>query len=144
MIANNDEDIADIPEDWEHPEDDEPILDFDLEKYDQFLLDNLDLEEEVPKEEGTEFKEQPECYMNLQDPEPPWEALEKLTLESATPPSGDINISDAQYETSDEGRLRLLHQNDDLKAENNHLRQQLNQSPDTQQIQVEHTRHAGG
>ena len=82
--------------------------------------------------------------MNLQDPEPPWEALEKLTLESATPPSGDINISDAQYETSDEGRLRLLHQNDDLRAENNRLRQQLNKSPTTQQIQVELTHPAGG
>jgi len=82
--------------------------------------------------------------MNLQDPEPPWEALEKLTLESATPPSGDINISDAQYETSDEGRLRLRHQNDDLRAENNRLRQQLNKSPATQPIQVELTHPAGG
>jgi hypothetical protein len=64
--------------------------------------------------------------MNQQDPEPPWEALKKLALESATPPLGDITISDAPYETSDEARLCLLHQNDDLKAENNHLRQKLN------------------
>jgi len=64
--------------------------------------------------------------MNLQDPEPPREALEKLMLESATPSSGDITISDAPYETSDEARLRLLRQNDDLKEENNHLCQKLN------------------
>jgi hypothetical protein len=61
-------------------------------------------------------KEQPECYMNLQDLEPPWKALEKLTLESATPPSRD-----APYETSDEARMCLLRQNDDLEAENIHL-----------------------
>ena len=59
MIANGDEDMADTPKDWEHVEDDEPILDLDLDEYDQFLLDNPDLEEELPKEEGTEFKEQP-------------------------------------------------------------------------------------
>ena len=51
MVANDNEDMADIPKDWEHVEDDEPILDFDLDEYDQFLLDNLDLEEELPKEE---------------------------------------------------------------------------------------------
>ena len=59
MIANNDEDMADTPEDWEHAEDDEPILDFDLDKYDQFLLDNLELGEELPEEEGTMSQEQP-------------------------------------------------------------------------------------
>jgi hypothetical protein len=64
--------------------------------------------------------------MNLQDPEPPQEALEKLTLESATPPSGDITILDALYKTSNEARLRLLYQNDDLEAENKHLHQKLN------------------
>ena len=125
MIANNDEDMADTPEDWEHAEDDEPILDFDLDKYDQFLLDNTDLEEELPKEEGTESKEQPVCCMNLHDPKPPQEALEKLALESTTSPSGDVTVLDAPYKTSDEARLRL-HQNDDLKARNNHLRQKLN------------------
>jgi len=72
--------------------------------------------------------------MNLQDPEQPQEALEKLTLESTALPSGDITILDASYKTSDEERQRLLRQNDDLEAENNHLRQQLNQSPNTQQI----------
>ena len=46
--------------------------------------------------------------MNLQDPEPPREALEKLALESTTPPSRDATISDAPYETSDEAHLRLL------------------------------------
>ena len=70
-IANGDENMADILEDWEHAEDDEPILDLDLDEYDQFLFDNLDLEEELPKEEGTDSKEQPKCYMNLQDPKPP-------------------------------------------------------------------------
>lgn len=59
--------------------------------------------------------------MNLQGPEPPQEALEKLTLDSATPPSGDVTIPDATYDTSDEARLHLLCQNDDLDAENNHL-----------------------
>ena len=101
--------MADISKDWEHVEDDEPILDLDIDEYDQFLLDNPDLEEELPKEEGTESKEQPECYMNLQDPEPPWEALEKLMLKSATPPSGDITVTDAPYETNDEVHLHLLH-----------------------------------
>jgi hypothetical protein len=142
MIANSDKDMANIPKDWEHVEDDDPILDFDPDEYDQFLLDNPDLEE-LPEGEGTKSKEQPECYMNLQDPEPPREALEKLALESATPPSGDITISDAPYETNDEACLCLLRQIDDLEAENNHLRQQLSQSPDTQQIQVEHTHPTG-
>jgi hypothetical protein len=45
MIANVDQDLADTLEDWEHAEDDEPILDLDLNEYDQFLLDNLELEE---------------------------------------------------------------------------------------------------
>ena len=52
--------------------------------------------------------------MNLQDPEPPQEALEKLTLKSATPPLGDVTVSDAPYETNDEVRPCLLRQNDDL------------------------------
>ena len=65
MIANGDEDMADIPEDWEHAEDYEPILDFDLDEYDQFLLDNPKLGEELPKEEGTLSNEQSEYYMNL-------------------------------------------------------------------------------
>jgi hypothetical protein len=77
--------------------------------------------------------------MNLQDPKPPREALEKLVLESATLMSGDITVLDTLYETSNEACLRLLHQNDDLEAENKHLHQKLNQSPNTQQIQVEHT-----
>jgi hypothetical protein len=71
MIANGDEDMANTLEDWGHSEDDEPILDLDLDGYDQFLLDNPHLEEELPEEEGTKSKDQPECYMNLQDPEPP-------------------------------------------------------------------------
>jgi hypothetical protein len=71
MITNDDQDMADMPEDWEHAEDDEPILDLDLDKYDQFLLDNLELEEGLLEEEGMKSKEQPECYMNLQDLEPP-------------------------------------------------------------------------
>jgi hypothetical protein len=75
MIANGDEDMADTPEDWEHAEDDELILDLDLDEYDQFLLDNPELEEELPEGEGTESKVQPECYMNLQDPKPHQEAL---------------------------------------------------------------------
>jgi hypothetical protein len=116
MIINNDEDMADTPEDWEHVEDDKPILDFNLDEYDQFLLDNLELGEGLPKEEGTKSQEQPECYMNLQDPEPPREALEKLALESVAPPSRDVTVSDAPYETSDEARQCLLRHNDDLEA----------------------------
>jgi hypothetical protein len=77
----------------------------------------------LPEEEGTEPKELPECYMNMQDPELPREELKKLILGCPIPPSGDATIPDATYETSDEACLRLLHQNDDLKAENNHLRQ---------------------
>ena len=64
--------------------------------------------------------------MNLQDPEPPWEALEKLVLKSATLLLGDVTISNTPYKTSDEARLCLLRQNDDLKEENNHLCQKLN------------------
>jgi hypothetical protein len=118
--------MADTPKDWEHAEDDEPTLYLDLDEYDHFLLDNPELGEELPEEEGTESKEQPECYMNLQDPEPPREALKKLALESTTPPSRDVTISDAPYETSDEACLCLLRQSDDLEMENNHLRQKLN------------------
>jgi hypothetical protein len=77
--------------------------------------------------------------MDLQDPEPPRKVLKKLALESATPPSGDVTISDTPYKTSDEAHLCLLRQNDDLEAEYNHLCQQLNHSPNTQQIQVERT-----
>ena len=76
--------------------------------------------------------EQPECYMNVQDPKPPQKELEKLELGSPTPPSGDVTIPEATYETSDEARLRLLRQNDDLEEENNHLRQKLDKSPKTQ------------
>lgn len=72
--------------------------------------------------------------MSLQGPEPPREALEKLVLDSAAPPSRDVTISNAPYETNDEACLWLLHQNDDLKAENHHLRQQLSQPSDTQWI----------
>jgi hypothetical protein len=128
MITNNNNDMADMPKDWEHAEDDEPTLDLDLDKYAQFLLGNPELGLELPKEEGTDSKEQPECYMNLQ---PPQEALEKLMLKRATPLLGDVTISNAPYETSDEACLCLLRQNDDLKAVNNHLCQKLNQSPDT-------------
>jgi hypothetical protein len=56
--------------------------------------------------------------MNLQDPKPPREALEKLALESATLPLGYITILDALYETRNEAHLCLLHQNDDLEVEN--------------------------
>jgi hypothetical protein len=108
-ITNGDEDMADTWEDWEHAKGDDPTLDLDLDEYDQFLLDNLELGKELPKAEGTESKEQPECYMNLQDPEPPREAPKKLTLESTTVPSGDVTISDTPYETSDKACLRLLH-----------------------------------
>jgi len=34
MIANGDEDMADVLEDWEHVVDNEPILDFNLDEYD--------------------------------------------------------------------------------------------------------------
>ena len=121
MVANSDEDMDDISEDWEHAEDEEPIIDFDLDDYDQYHLKNPDLEEELPKEEGTEPIEQPKCYMNIQDPELPPEELEKLTLDYPTPSLGDATILDATYETSDEAHHHLLRQNDDLEVENNHL-----------------------
>lgn len=59
--------------------------------------------------------------MNIQDPEPPWEELEKLTLGYPTPLLGDVTIYDISYDTSDEACLCLLRQNDDLEAENYHL-----------------------
>lgn len=61
--------------------------------------------------------------MNVQDPKPPREELEKFTLGYPTPLPGDATISDATYKTSDEAHLCLLLQNDDLKEENNHLHQ---------------------
>ena len=54
MVTICNEDMADIPEDWEHAEDEGPILDFDQAEYNEFLLKNPDLDEELPKEEGTE------------------------------------------------------------------------------------------
>ena len=36
MVANGDEDMANIPEDWEHAEDGGLIFNFDQDKYDQF------------------------------------------------------------------------------------------------------------
>ena len=105
MVANEDEDMADIPEDWEHAGDKGPILDFDQGGYDQFILENPDLYEELPKEEDAEPMEQLECYMNIQDPEPPQEELEKLALGCPTPLSGDATIPDVTYETSDEACL---------------------------------------
>jgi hypothetical protein len=33
MVANSDEDMADIPEDWEHTEVEGLIFDFDQDKY---------------------------------------------------------------------------------------------------------------
>ena len=105
MVANGDKDMADILEDLEHAGDEGPILDFDQGGYDQFILKNPDLYEELPKEEGVEPMEQPECYMNIQDPEPLQEELEKLTLGCPTPLSGDATIPDVTYETSDEACL---------------------------------------
>jgi hypothetical protein len=52
MTINDDQDMTNTLEDWEHAEDDEPILDLNLVEYDKFLLDNLELEGELPKEEG--------------------------------------------------------------------------------------------
>ena len=65
MIANGNENMADLPKDWEQAEDEGPELDIDLEEYNQFLLENPNLEEELPKEKGTKSIEQPDCYMNL-------------------------------------------------------------------------------
>jgi hypothetical protein len=46
MITHGDEEMTEVLEEWENIDDAEPILDFDKIKYQQFLLDNLDLEEE--------------------------------------------------------------------------------------------------
>jgi hypothetical protein len=105
MITNGDDNMADVSKDCDQPEDDEPILDFELDEYDRLLLENPNFEEELLAEEGPESQEQPEYYMNIQDLEPPWEALEKLMLESTVPLLGDVTISDAPYETSDEVRI---------------------------------------
>jgi hypothetical protein len=80
MVTNGDEDMAHIPEDWEHAEDEGLVFNFDQDEYDQFLLENPELEEEPPKEERAKPMEQPECYMNIQDPKLPQEELEKLKL----------------------------------------------------------------
>ena len=88
--------------------------------------------------------EQLKCYMNARDLEPPREELKKLELGSPTPPLGDVTIPDATYETSDKACLHLLCQNDDLEAENNHLPQQLDKSPNTQQIRPTSTHPMGG
>jgi hypothetical protein len=65
MITHGDKEMIEVPEEWENVDDAEPILDFDKIKYQQFLLDNLDLEEEQPEEENAEPSEQPECSMNV-------------------------------------------------------------------------------
>jgi hypothetical protein len=49
MVANGDEDMANMPKDWEPAEDDKHILNLDLDEYDQFLLDNPELGEELPE-----------------------------------------------------------------------------------------------
>jgi len=46
MITHGDEEMIEVPEEWENIDDTEPILDFDKIEYQQFLLDNPDLEEE--------------------------------------------------------------------------------------------------
>ena len=91
--------------------------------YDRFLLENLDIEEEEPEEENVEPLKQLECYMNLQDPEPPREELEKLTLDCPSSSAGDVTVRSASYETSNKAWLCLLYQNDALEAENNHILQ---------------------
>ena len=48
MVANGDEDMADIPEDWEHTEDEGLVFNFDQDEYDQFLRENPKLVEEPP------------------------------------------------------------------------------------------------
>ena len=108
MVANGDEEMAEILEDWEHTDGEESILGLNEIDYDQFLLDNPNIEEEQPKEENAELSEQPEFYMNIQDPEPPREELKKLMLDSPTSSLGDVTVHDATYETSDEACLCLL------------------------------------
>jgi len=68
MVSNDNEELAGISKDWEHMEGEERILDLDEIDYNQFLLNNPDMEEEQPKEESIEPLEKPECYMNVQDP----------------------------------------------------------------------------
>ena len=80
----------------------------------------------------------------MQDPEPPWEELEKLALNCPTPSAGDVTVPNVSYETSSEACLCLLCQNDALEAENNHILQQLEQRSDTQQIQVPASHPTGG
>jgi hypothetical protein len=49
MVANGNEDMANTPKDWEPAEDNKPILNLDLDEYDQFLFDNPELGEELPE-----------------------------------------------------------------------------------------------
>lgn len=125
---SSDEEMTKGPKDWEDEDSEQPIIDLDDIDYDQFLLKFLDLEEVKPKEAEDESSKQLECYMCVQDPEPPQEEFEKLALNCPTPSAGDVTVPNASFETNNEARLCLLCQNDLLKAENNHLCQQLEQS----------------
>lgn len=40
MITDGDDNMADVSKDCDQPEDDEPILDFELDEYDRLLLEN--------------------------------------------------------------------------------------------------------
>ena len=146
MITHGDEEMTEAPEEWVDvdPNVKQPIVDLDDFDYDQFLLDYQGSNEEKGKEEDVEPSKQRECYMSVQDPEPPREELEQLVLGCPTPSSRDVTIPDATCETSHEARLCFLHQNDDLDAENNHIRQQLDQSPNTQQIWPVNAHSSGG
>jgi hypothetical protein len=69
--------------------------------------------------------------MNVQDPKPPREELEKLALDCPSSSVGDVTVHGASYETSNKACLCLLCQNDTLEAEDNHILQQLDPSPGT-------------
>jgi len=107
MITHGDEEMTEAPEEWVDidPNGEQPIVDLDDFDYDQFLLNYQGSNEEKGKEEDVEPSKQRECYMSVQDPEPPWEKLEKLALYCPTPLADDAPALDASYETSHEARL---------------------------------------
>jgi hypothetical protein len=122
VVTHGDKEMAKVTEDWENIDGEQPIIDLDEFDYDQFLLENPDIEEEEPDEENTESSKQLECYMNMQDPEPPQEELEKLALDCPNSSARNVVVLDASYEMRDEAHLHLLCQNDTLEVENKHLR----------------------
>jgi hypothetical protein len=80
MVDTPDQEMTEAPEELED-QDDEPLVGQELLDYEQWLLDMEGedlLDEEIekepegePVEDAPEASEPPECYMSVQDPEPP-------------------------------------------------------------------------